>query len=58
MRDNHAAPVNLSRSVGAGPSTAVTRRVHLLRIDFAKMMDAWVKPAHHDRFNQIDRELP
>jgi hypothetical protein len=39
---------------------AVTRgldpRVHLLRIDFAKMMDARVNPAHYERVDQIDRE--
>jgi hypothetical protein len=44
----------------ARPSAAVTRgldpRVHLLRIDFAKMMDARVKPAHDGRVDQIDRE--
>src|SRR6267154_4148012 len=41
------------------PSTAVARgldpRVHLLRIAFAKMMDARVKPAHDDRVDQIER---
>ncbi len=45
---------------GARLFTTVTRgldpRVHLLRIDFAKMMDARVKPAHDNRVDQIDRE--
>jgi hypothetical protein len=46
--------------IGACPSTAVTRgldpRVHPLRIGFAKVMDARVKPAHDDRAGQIDRD--
>jgi hypothetical protein len=51
-------PVDLSQR-SSKPHT-VTRgldpRVHFLRIDFAKMMDARVKPAHDDRVEQIDRE--
>jgi hypothetical protein len=41
-------------------STAVTRgldpRVHLLRIDFANVMDARVKPAHDNQVDHLDGE--
>ena len=51
-------PVDLIRRLPI-PSTAVTRgldpRVHPLRKDFAKVMDARVKPAHDDQVDQIDR---
>jgi hypothetical protein len=48
-------------SVLARLSAAVTRgldpRLHPLRTDYCKVMDAWVKPTHDDRVDQIDREL-
>jgi len=56
------SPYSGSRSIwiGTRPFSAVTRgldpRVHPLRIDLAKMMDARVMPAHDDRVDQIDRE--
>jgi len=35
----------------------LTRGSIFLRIDFAEMMDARVKPAHDERVDQIDREM-
>ncbi len=54
-----ASPNGARLKRSARPSTAVTRwldpRVHPLRIGFAKVMDARVKPAHDDKVDQIDR---